>query len=101
MEAHEVIKLKEIRVGDRAYLGVEISLPGSPPLVLIRGREGFAMCGFLDIRAAERANVVAARVPGVRSVEDMLEKEIAEVTSRAESRGIRAGMKLRDALEML
>lgn len=101
MEAREVIKIKEVRIGDKTYLGVEIAIPNSPPLVLIRGQEGFAMCGFLDIKAAEKANAMAARVPGVKSVEDMLDKEIAEVTSKAEARGIRAGMKLGDVLEAL
>ncbi len=97
----EVVRVKEVRHGGRKYLGVEVSLPGSPPLVLLVGEAGFAMCGFLDVSAAEKKGAVAVKIPGVGSVEELLEKGIAEATSKAEARGLRKGVRLKDVLDQL
>lgn len=56
------------------------------------------MCGYLNIEAAERAGAMAARVVGVRSVEDVLDKEIVEVTSKARENGLAPGRRVRDVL---
>lgn len=97
----EVIRVKEVSSGGRKYLGLEVNLPGSPPLVLLVGETGFAMCGFLDVSAAEKKGVVAVKIPGVSSVEELLEKEIAEATSKAEAKGLRKGVRLKDVLDHL
>jgi len=95
------VRVKLLDVEGKKLLGVEIELPNAPPLVLIRGDEGFVMCGYLNINVAESLGLIAARVTGVRSVEEMLEKDIGEVTSKAESRGIHRGLKVREVLKLL
>lgn len=99
--SREIIRVKEVEAGGRKYLGIEVSLPQSPPLIVIAGRTGFAMCGLLDVSAAEKKGLVAVKVPGVSSVEEMLEKEVAEATSKAEALGARKRAKLREVLEYL
>lgn len=51
------------------------------------------MCGFLNVHAAEKLNVVAAMVSGVEKFEDVLGAEIEAVTSEAKIKRIKAGMK--------
>ena len=82
-------------------VGLEVRLPDAPPLILVRGRKGFVMCGYLDIGVAEKLGLKAARVTGVGCVEDLLEKEIAEVTSRAREAGIKEGVKVKDVIDKL
>jgi len=101
MDVRDVVRVREVRVGGKSLLGVEVSLPNSPPLVILIGEKGFAMCGFLDIQVAEKLGVVAARVPGVKSVEDMLGKEIASVTSKARELGLVNGVRLLDVADKL
>lgn len=93
-----LVSVKQLDAGGRNILGVEIQLPNSPPLVLVMGEKGFVMCGYLNIEAAERAGAIAARVVGVKSAEEVLEKEIVEATSKARENGITPGRKVRDVL---
>jgi Uncharacterized conserved protein len=69
-------------------VGIEIDLPNSPPLVLVSGEKAFVMCGFLNIDAAEKFGVPCARVTGVKTVEDLLSKEIQQSTTKAKEMGI-------------
>jgi uncharacterized protein YunC (DUF1805 family) len=68
-------------------------------LVLIVGEKGFVMCGFLNAEAAEKFNVAAAVVSGVKSFEDVLNAQVKTVTSKAKSLGVEAGMKGSEALK--
>ncbi len=95
-DKHGVVRTKTLENG---VVGVEVVLPNAPPLLILRGRKGFIMCGYLDIRVAEKLGLIAARVVGVESIEEMLEKEIVEATEKARSVGIREGMKVRKALK--
>lgn len=95
------VRLKVVDVNGDKMLGIEIDLPDSPPLVVLRGSRGFVMCGYLDISAAERQGAIAAKVRGVRSVEEMLEREVSEATSRARERGIVEGARVKDIIKFL
>lgn len=56
------------------------------------------MCGFLNVEAAERLNVVAAVVSGVKTFEDVLNGQVKAVTSKAKGLGVEIGMKGCEAL---
>ncbi|MEM4035676.1 MAG: DUF1805 domain-containing protein [Fervidicoccaceae archaeon] len=92
------VRLKSL---EGELFGIEVDLPGSPPLVMVVGKRGFVACGLLDVSAAERVGAAAAKVVGVRSVEEMLDREIQAVTSRGRGLGLREGMRVREALELL
>ena len=72
-----------------------------PPLILIAAQKGFVMCGYLDLEAAERVGVAAAKVSGVSKFNDVLNAQIEDCTSRAREMGVSAGMRGKDALEMM
>ncbi len=90
-----------LRINGKTATGLKVDLPDSPPLVMIIGQTGFIMCGFLNMEAAEKLNVTAATVSRVRSFDDVLEAEVKAVTSKAERKGIKVGMKGRDAVKLL
>jgi uncharacterized protein YunC (DUF1805 family) len=96
-----VISITSIKVDDKTCLGVRIELPDSPPLLLVMAEKGFVMCGFLNMEAAERMNVAAAMVSGVKTFEDVLNAQIKATTNKAKNLGIQAGMKATEALKHL
>ena len=59
------------------------------------------MCGFLNIDVAEKVNVTAAMVSGVKTFDDILAAEIKAVTSKAQTKGIKIGMKSEEAVKLL
>jgi len=96
-----MIRVGQLKVDGKTALGLKVDLPDSPPLVAVIGEKGFVMCGFLNVDVAERLGVTAAMVSGVKTFDDMLNAEIKAVTSEAEVKGIRQGMKGREAMKLL
>jgi uncharacterized protein YunC (DUF1805 family) len=96
-----MINVAPLKIDDKVAVGLRVDLPDSPPLLLIVGRTGFVMCGFLNMNAAERLNVTAATVSDVKTFGDVLKAEIRAVTSKAQMKGIKVGMKGRDAVKLL
>ncbi len=96
-----MIEVSPLRIGEKTAMGLRVELPDSPPLLLIIGRTGFVGCGFINIDAAEKLNVAAATVTGVKSFEDVLNAEVKAVTSKAHTMGVRVGMKGKEAVKLL
>ena len=95
-----MIDVAELKVDGKNCLGLRVDLPDSPaPLVLITAEKGFVMCGFLNIEAAERLNVAAALVSGVKSFDDVLNAQVKAATSKASGLGVETGMKGSEALK--
>ncbi len=96
-----MIKVEKLKVDGKAAIGLKVELPKSPPLVSIIGEEGFIMCGFLNMEVAESLGTIAAVVSGVKTFDDVLEAEVKQATSKAQAKGIRQGMKGREAVKLL
>jgi uncharacterized protein YunC (DUF1805 family) len=96
-----LICVEQLKIASKAATGLKVELPNSPPLVAIIGGAGFVMCGFLNIEAAEKLNVTAAMVSGVKTFEDVLRAEIKATTSGARMKGVTVGMKGEEAVRLL
>ncbi|AVV55818.1 DUF1805 domain-containing protein [Paenibacillus glucanolyticus] len=96
-----MIMMKPIEVEGHQVISIEVALPKTT-LLAITTDHGYIMCGALDIRLLnEKLNdrrIVAGRATGVRTIEQLLDAPLDMVTTEAELRGIRPGMKGADAL---
>ena len=84
---------------------LEVKLPNTT-LLVIEGYEAFAMCGALnvDVYNSDKMKarpVICMRAVGVRTISDLYEAEIKEVSLYAQSIGIEAGMLVKDAFKKL
>lgn len=91
---------KEIQINGKVLTGVEIRLPHAN-LVLVLAEKGYVCCGYLDLATAEKFSDAAAIVKGAKTTEDLLQSEIAALTTFAEKLGIKLGMTGKEALELL
>ena len=96
-----MICIEKVKVNEKSVLGLKVELPNSPPLLLMVGEKGFVMCGYLNMEVAEKLQVAAAMVSGVKSFQDVLEAEIKAATSKAKELGINIGMKGQEALQKI
>ncbi len=96
-----MIEVSPLRIGEKTAMGLRVELPDSPPLLLIIGQAGFVGCGFINIDAAEKLDVAAATVTGVKTFSDVLDAEVKAVTSKAQTKGVRVGMKGKEAVKLL
>jgi len=94
-----MINVTQLRIDGKAAVGLKVDLPDSPPLLMIIGQTGFVMCGFLNVEAAEKINVTAAMLSGVKTFDDVLEAEVKAATSKAHAKGVKPGIKGKEALK--
>lgn len=90
----------EIRIDGITAHGFEIELPKAP-LVLVKAKGGFVMCGYLNVEAAGKLGIAAAMVRGVSSVDDLLHAKVQKATEAALKKGVSVGMTGREALSRL
>jgi uncharacterized protein YunC (DUF1805 family) len=90
----------DVELNGKKGVGIEVPLPKAP-LVLVKGKNGFVMCGYLNVEAAEKMGEAAAVVKGVKTVDDLLKASVAAATTAAQSRGIEVGMTGKEALRRL
>lgn len=99
-----MMRMEPIAIGDGVALAVEVKLPKTT-LLAVTTDKGYIMCGALDVgllneRLKDR-KIIAGRAVGVRTIEELLEAPLESVTWEAESLGIQAGMKGRDAVALM
>lgn len=94
------MKSVDFEINGKYVNGIEIPLPKAP-LVLASGKDGFVMCGYLNVEVADKLGVAAAMVRGVSTVNDLLEAKVQSFTKAAALKGVTAGMTGRDALAKL
>jgi uncharacterized protein YunC (DUF1805 family) len=80
--------------------GYQIDLDNAP-LIIIKARRGYVMCGYLNMDAANKFGDIAGKVTGVNNFNDVLNSNIVEVSEKAKKKGLIPGMKARDFLNKL
>lgn len=98
------MSLMPVQLDGATATAITVQLPKTT-LIAVATERGYIMCGALDVallntRLAERG-IVAGRALGVRSVDDLLEAPLAEVTDAARALGVLPGMKGREALRLM
>lgn len=91
---------KKIKVGKIYIEAVCIRLQ-SKNFVLLRGKIGYIMCGYLDLKIAEKFNDVAVRIEGVASIPDALKSQVRSCTSQAKKLGIYPGQPVKEVLKII
>ncbi|MEM2963628.1 MAG: DUF1805 domain-containing protein [Candidatus Anstonellales archaeon] len=84
----------------KKYVGIRLQL-GNVPLIIIKAKHGYVACSYIDKETAEKLGDIACFVSGVKSYEDILRAKIRSATQWAEDIGIREGMSVKKALELI
>ncbi|HTY45917.1 MAG TPA: DUF1805 domain-containing protein [Patescibacteria group bacterium] len=92
-----MFRIKKIKVGRRYVEALSTRLL-TKNLVLLKGRKGYVMCGYLNMASAEKFNDAAAMVTGVATIADALKAQVRACTTAARTMGIYEGQAVREAL---
>jgi len=95
-----MIEIDTININEREYETLKVDLDPAP-LILVRGKKGFLMCGYLNMEAADKLGAVAVSTSGVKTVDDILNKPVTKISMKARELGVKEGMTGRQALEYL
>lgn len=91
------METRDVMIENGKFTGFEVPLPKAP-LVGVYNENGFVMCGFLNIEAADKMGIAAGMVRGVRTVDDLLKAPLQGVSEAGLAKGLKLGMTGREAL---
>lgn len=69
------------------------------PLLLIKADKGYAVCAYFDKKVIDELGDAAVQVYGVKSIKQMLGKQVDFVSIKAKELGVNNKMTVRQALE--
>jgi len=92
-----MVKIEQMSIEGIPCLGLLMEM-GNAPLLVIKAPKGYVMCGYLNMDTAEALGDAACMVRGVMDFDGMLQREVVEVTKKAQGMGISKGMKVSEAI---
>lgn len=94
------MQIEVIDLGNSSAIGLKMDMEHAP-LLVIRAKKGFVMCGYLNMEAANKLGDAAVRVTGVKTFEDVLNAKAVDVSDAAKKLGISVGMPAKEALNKM
>lgn len=91
---------RKIRVGRKIIEGLATNLQ-SKNFILLKGSRGYIMCGYLNLKTAEKFKDAAVKIVGVATLEDALKASVAACTSAARRLGIFPGQPVKKVLKII
>jgi uncharacterized protein YunC (DUF1805 family) len=88
----------EIEKGD--VIGCHIDLANAP-LIVIKSKKGYIMCGYLNMDVANKLGDIAGKVTGVKTCDDALKATVVEISDKAKKKGLKVGITGRAFLNKL
>jgi uncharacterized protein YunC (DUF1805 family) len=92
---------REIEIKNRKYQYINEKIGKNAPLIILKGENGYIMCGYLNIDAANSLGDTAVRVSGVNDINDVLNTTVNACTDNAKKIGIKPGDNIMDIIERL
>jgi len=92
--------MQEVEFCGRKYQAFQQTL-GNLPMIVVKAKKGYIACSYINKETAEKVGDVAAFVSGVKNINDFLSAKVKSTTTWAEDLGIREGMSVRKALELM
>jgi uncharacterized protein YunC (DUF1805 family) len=95
-----MLKHRKIRAGKKYIEAIWIKLQGKN-FILIRGSRGYVMCGYLNLKAAEKFKDAAVKITGVSTIEEALKAAVHSLTSPARKLGIYKGQPVKEVIKII
>lgn len=92
--------MDEISFEGKKYVALKQDI-GNLPLIVIKAKKGYIACSYIDRETAEKVGDIAAFVSGIKCLDDLKKAKIRQTTTWAEDLGIREGMSVKKALELM
>lgn len=95
-----MLKYGKIKVGKK-YIEALLFKLGAKNLIIFKGSLGYIMCGYLNLRAADKLNDAAVRIVGVSNVSQARKAKVHSLSRAARKLGVFKGQAVEEALEII
>ncbi len=96
----EMLIHKKIKAGGKYIDAISLKLL-SKNLIVFRAERGYVMCGYLNLKAAERFNDTAIMVTGVSTIGQALKTVVHSCSLPARKLGVYKGQPIKEALKLI
>ena len=86
-----------IKINEKTFCAYTVPT-NNVSMMMINAPKGMLACGYISMDAAEKFGDALVIVRGVSSYDDMLKKEVCEVSKKATELGVSIGMTGKEAL---
>lgn len=91
---------KRIKIGKKYVRALMMKL-GKRNLIVLKGRNGYVMCGYLDLAMAQKFKDVAIKITGVSTIGQALGTSVSSCTASARKLGIYRGQSIKEVLKII
>lgn len=91
---------ERIKVGKKYIQAILFHL-GKRNLIVLKGNKGYVMCGYLNLKAAEKFKDVAIKVTGVSTITEACKAQVSSCTSSAKKLRIYKGQPVQEVLKII
>lgn len=95
-----VIEHKRLKAGPGYVDAVCVKLL-SKNFILLRGSKGYVMCGYLDMKTADKFKDVAVKITGVSTINEALKAKAASASAAAKRIGLYKNEPVRSILKKI
>ena len=95
-----VFKHKKINIGKKHVEAILIGLQ-KKNLILLKGSKGYVMCGYLNLKVADKFEDVAVKIVGVSNIGQALKALVHSCTLSAKRLGIRKNQPIKEILKII
>ncbi|MFH0858272.1 MAG: DUF1805 domain-containing protein [Candidatus Omnitrophota bacterium] len=94
------IEYRKIKCGRKLIEAFCIKLM-SKNLILLLGSKGYIMCGYLNMRSADKFKDPAVRITGVSTINESLKADAGSLSREAKRLGIYEGQPIKEVLKII
>ena len=91
---------EKIRVGKKYIQAILFHL-GNRNLIVLKGSKGYVMCGYLNLKVAEKFKDIAIKVTGVSTIAEARKAQVSSCTSLAKKLRIYKGQPVQEVLKII
>lgn len=95
-----MVKYKKIKLGKKIIEAILVKLQHKN-LILLKGSKGYVMCGYLNLKAAQKFKEAAVKIVGVSTISEALKTKVFSCTNAAKRLGIYKGQPVREVLQII
>ena len=95
-----MLQHKKIRINKKSVETILFKL-ASKNLIVIKGKKGYIMCGYLNLKVAEKFKEVAIKITGISTIGDAIKGHVHSATRQANRLGIYKGQAIKEVLKII
>jgi uncharacterized protein YunC (DUF1805 family) len=91
---------RKIKVGKKYIQALAMKLHNKN-LVVLRGTNGYVMCGYLNLKVANKFKDIAVKIVGIATIKEALKADVYACSHSARKIGIHKGQHIKNVLKVI